>query len=278
MLFSCNRHINYLRISVTDRCNLRCSYCMPEDGIDHIAHSDIMSFEQICDFTRVAVSLGITKVRLTGGEPLVRRGIDSLFRMLGTIEGIEDLTLTTNGITLKEHIPALVESGVKRVNISLDTVDSERYREITRIGSIESVFAGIDEAISCGLEVKINQVILPYLSEKEIMDVKAFCDLKKIKLQRIRYFQPNVQKSLQDDNKSECKNLLDTMEYDRPYSCQDCNRIRLLSNGVIQPCLHSSILHSVDFSDIRGSIERAVEIKPDVGTVSDKCSLALTGG
>ena len=144
-----NRSIDYLRISVTDRCNLRCTYCMPEEGIQLIDHSDILSFEEIVEFTRGAVKNGITKIRLTGGEPLVRKGIVELVAMLASIEGLEVLSMTTNGILLSQFAMVLKEKGLHRLNISLDTLDADKFREITRGGDIEKV-KGLKQSLDTG--------------------------------------------------------------------------------------------------------------------------------
>ena len=128
MLDRFNRHINYLRISVTDRCNLRCTYCMPEEGITLLPHEDILTFDEITEFARVAVKNGIDKIRITGGEPLVRRGITKLVEMIASIDGVRDLSLTTNGILLEKFAGELKAAGLNRVNISLDTIDPERFK------------------------------------------------------------------------------------------------------------------------------------------------------
>ena len=130
------RHLNYLRVSVTDRCNLRCVYCMPPEGVKLMHHDDILRFHEILEVIRVAVELGVNKIRLTGGEPLVRRGIIDLVKDISTIRGIEDFSMTTNGILLDDFAVPLKEAGLQRVNISLDTLDAVRYRQITRIGDI----------------------------------------------------------------------------------------------------------------------------------------------
>src|SRR5664279_1180378 len=141
-----NRKLDYLRISVTDRCNLRCTYCMPEEGIKLFHHNEILSFNEIVGFTKAAVMNGVSKVRVTGGEPLVRKGITALVRMLSDIEEIKDLSMTTNGTLLKQFAKELKSSGLQRVNISLDTVDPEKFTKITRTGNIADVFEGIDAA------------------------------------------------------------------------------------------------------------------------------------
>src|SRR5664279_537199 len=136
MLDKFNRKLNYLRISVTDRCNLRCTYCMPEEGIKLYRHEEILTFSEITGFTRAAVANGVTKVRLTGGEPLVRKGITALVRMISEIKGIEDLSMTTNGTLLKLYAGELKAAGLQRVNVSLDTIDPEKFKRITRTGNI----------------------------------------------------------------------------------------------------------------------------------------------
>src|SRR3989304_5996895 len=141
------RRINYLRISVTDRCNLRCRYCMPEEGIPLIRHDDILTYEEILRIVHVFAREGISKVRLTGGEPLVRKGIVDFIYRISQIEGIEDLSLTTNGILLKEFAQDLKQAGLKRINISLDSLKRERFYQITRKDAFDRVWEGIEEAL-----------------------------------------------------------------------------------------------------------------------------------
>src|SRR5512133_385538 len=182
-----NRKLNYLRISVTDRCNLRCTYCMPEEGIKLFRHEEILTFSEIAGFTRVAVAGGVTKVRITGGEPLVRKGISALVRMISDIYGIEDLSMTTNGTLLKQFALELRESGLQRVNISLDTIDPEKFRKITRTGNITDVFEGIEAAKKAGLfPVKINCVIKDSREEEEAKAVARFCEENDLEIRYIR--------------------------------------------------------------------------------------------
>lgn len=153
--------IDYLRISITDRCNLRCVYCMPAEGVKSMSHEDILSYEELELFTRAAAAAGIRRVRLTGGEPLVRKGVVDFVRMLGGIEPGLKISLTTNGLLLAKYAGELKEAGLSRVNISLDTLDPETYRKITRVGELDQALAGLDAAIAAGLEpVKINVVVL----------------------------------------------------------------------------------------------------------------------
>ena len=152
------REINYMRISITDRCNLRCRYCMPQ-GVPLTGMSELLSYEEIVGVCQQAVSLGITRFKITGGEPLVRRGADTLVTMIKALPGVEQVTLTTNGILLKEYAPGLKIAGVDGINISLDTLDAVRFREITGFDALEKVLKGIDAALDAGLNVKINSVL-----------------------------------------------------------------------------------------------------------------------
>ena len=151
MLDRFDRKISYLRISVTDRCNFRCVYCMPAEGIPLKTHDDILSYDEIVEVVRIGVKLGVTKIRITGGEPLVRKNLPDLVRMISEIEGIEDIGLTTNGVLLPQMTETLKAAGLNRVNISLDTLNPEKFNKITRIGNVDDVFRGIDAALMAGL-------------------------------------------------------------------------------------------------------------------------------
>ncbi len=166
------RPIDYLRISVTDRCNLRCVYCMPEEGVPQCSHNDVLRYEEIVRVVRAAAALGICKIRLTGGEPLTRLGLVDLVRLIARVPGIDDLSMTTNGILLSHYAEALAEAGLQRVNISLDTLRPERFRAITRLGDLDEVLAGIAAAYRAGLTpVKINTVVIRDLNDDEVVDL-----------------------------------------------------------------------------------------------------------
>jgi cyclic pyranopterin phosphate synthase len=169
---SFNRPINYLRISVTDRCNLRCVYCMPAEGIKLMSHNDILTYEEIHTIARAAVGLGIDKLRLTGGEPLVRSGLPELVKMLAQIEGINDISLTTNGTLLSRYAGELKDAGLQRVNVSLDTLKPERFKQITRLGdNLDEVLKGIETAKKVGLNpVKLNTVVMAGINDDELLD------------------------------------------------------------------------------------------------------------
>ena len=167
-----NRSISYLRISVTDRCNLRCIYCMPPEGVPWRSHEEILRYEEIETVVRAAARLGITKVRLTGGEPLVRPGIVDLVHMLAHVPRVDDLAITTNGILLARYAAALAEAGLRRVNVSLDTLRPERFQRITRRGRLEDVLVGIEAARQVGLEpIKINTVVIRGMNDDEVVDL-----------------------------------------------------------------------------------------------------------
>ena len=252
MYDSFDRRIDYLRISITDKCNLRCVYCMPEEGVPRRSHEDFLSFEAITKIVRSAVSLGVTKVRLTGGEPLVKRDVVGLVRMLKEVPGLETLAMTTNGTLLPRYADELRHAGLDRLNISLDTLDPERYRSITRGGEIGRVLEGIDAALGAGFPVKINMVVMEDTGRGEIAGLRRFCESRGMTLQRIRHFSLTAEKN--DDHR-----------FDRPLPCAECNRIRLLAGGVLKPCLHSDDEIPVDPADIAGSLRRAVERKPARG-------------
>jgi GTP 3',8-cyclase len=171
LIDSCYRPINYLRISVTDRCNLRCVYCMPSEGIRLISHDEMLTYEEILTIVKAAVELGISKIRLTGGEPLVRAGLPEFISILAKVEGIEDISLTTNGILLKQYADMLKRAGLKRVNISLDTRNPEKFACITRHNKLAEVIEGIEAAKISGLNpVKINVVAMRGVNDDEILD------------------------------------------------------------------------------------------------------------
>ena len=168
---TCSRPINYLRISVTDRCNLRCIYCQPEEGIKLMQHEDILTYEEIVRITQAAAELGIAKVRLTGGEPLVRLNVTALINDISKIKGIDDISLTTNGVLLADSAEDLKKAGLKRVNVSLDTLKPDKFKMITRMGKFEQVMEGIEAARKFGLvPVKINVVAMRGVNDDEILD------------------------------------------------------------------------------------------------------------
>jgi len=245
-----NRKINYLRISVTDRCNLRCVYCMPEEGVKLLEHSAILSFDEIVSVVKAAVRKGVDKVRLTGGEPLVRKGIVDLVKMIGEIEGIKDYSMTTNAILLDKYADDLAKAGLHRVNISLDTLNPERFKRITRGGDIQKVFDGIQAAKKAGLKpIKINCVIKENNNEPDAVDVANFCKENGLHVRFIKEM---------DLEKGE----FSVVQGGSGGDCGHCNRIRLTANGMIKPCLFSDLEYSVRKLGAEKAIDSAIQNKP----------------
>jgi len=276
---SWGRQIQYLRISVTDRCNLRCVYCMPPEGIAWQPHTSILTYEEIAAVVRAAAAHGIRQVRLTGGEPLIRKGLERLVEMLAAIPGIEDIALTTNGWLLAGQAARLASAGLRRVNISLDTLRPERYTRITRGGSIERVWEGIQAAEDCGLEpVKINVVAARGLNDDELEDMAALALRHPWHVRFIELMPMQNQRRWGDDLPDPASAFIgvneilarlahlhpepveDTIglgparEYRLPGApgriglisplsdhqfCRRCNRLRLTADGSLRPCLMS---------------------------------------
>lgn len=252
-----NRIINYLRISVTDRCNLRCTYCMPEEGVPLIRHDDILRFEEIIEVIKVAVGMGITKIRITGGEPLVRKGIVGLVKKIACIPGISDFGLTTNGILLEEFAGQLSDAGLHRINISLDTLDPLRFSYLTRGGDIQRVIRGIHAAKKAGLSpIKINCVVRNSSGEPDATAVKQFCLEHGLEARFIHEM-------------SLANGRFTIVENGHGGDCLHCNRLRLTANGMIRPCLFNDIGFSIRDLGIRQALEMAVGMKPEKGTISN---------
>lgn len=261
-----NRNIDYLRISVTDRCNLRCRYCMPEEGVKLLRHEDILSFNEITEFTRVAVSNGISRVRITGGEPLVRRNIVALVGMIAGISGITDLSMTTNGILLGEYAVALKHAGLQRVNISLDAIDPRRYKYITRNGNVKDVLEGIGAATDAGLlPVKINCVVSESRNEKDARAVAEFCMKKNLAIRYIR------QMDL-------CRGFFSVVDGGTGGNCMICNRLRLTAKGKLKPCLFSPAEFDIRELGYEKALRLAVKNKPEAGINNNTGEFYNIGG
>lgn len=261
-----NRHINYLRISVTDRCNLRCTYCMPAEGIQLMDHKDILSFEEITEVVRVAVGQGIDKFRITGGEPLVRKDIVTLVSQLASIEGVKDLSMTTNGIFLEELAQSLKDAGLRRVNISLDTLDPLKFSEITRGGDLNRVLKGIKAAKDAGLEpLKINCVVYKSSNEKDALEVKEFGRINDLQVRFIK------QMNLETGEFS-------IVDGGNGGNCSICNRLRLTANGMVKPCLFDEQEFSVRELGAEKALLGALNCKPLKGCHNRKGSFYNIGG
>jgi cyclic pyranopterin phosphate synthase len=263
------RNINYLRISVTDRCNLRCVYCMPEEGVKSLSRNEILRFEDTIKIVKVAATLGINKIRYTGGEPLVMKDIDKLIYETSKIKGIHDIAITTNGILLSDMAGDLKKAGLKRVNISLDTLSSEKFKSITRIGDLDKVMEGIYKCLSLGLQpVKINTVLMRGINDTEFDDFLNLTRELPVDIRFIELMPIGEGAKMYEENKLSFTEILEehpelieieteksstaqmyklqgakgNIGFISPVSCkfcEDCNKIRLTSTGTIKPCLHS---------------------------------------
>jgi len=269
LLDSIGRTINYLRLSVTDRCNLRCTYCMPEAGIDKIAHGDILSYEELYRIARTAVSMGIDKIRITGGEPLVRKGIVHFLHQLSEIPGLEQLVLTTNGVLLEEMATDLYAAGVQRLNISLDSLNPKTFSQISRCGDLTRVLAGIEAAKACGFPIKLNMVVMRGINDHEILDFATLATSSAVTVRFIEYmpairehdWQRHVVPGTEILSRLAQRFSLIPLEQAKmagparnfriagtpgtlgvitPVSqhfCSDCNRIRVTASGLVKGCL-----------------------------------------
>ena len=265
MLDSYGRRVRYLRVSVTDRCNLRCTYCMPAEGVPFVPHERILSLERMALVVRAAASLGFDKVRLTGGEPLVRKGLPELVSMIREIPGIETLGMTTNGTLLAPVAADLARRGLSSVNVSLDTLDPGRFSAITRGGDVSDTVAGVRAARAAGLPVKLNVVIGDADDRADLDAVRAFAEAEGCAVQTIRRYRLDEEK-------------FDDERYERPAPCAACDRIRLLATGELKPCLHGDASVPVDFSDIEGSIRACVALKPACGSRASAHVVSAIGG
>lgn len=266
MLDSYKRNISYLRISVTDRCNLRCVYCMPPEGVKLLSHDDILSFDEIVEVVKTAVLFGITKVRITGGEPLVRKGIVDLVKQIAAIDGISDLAMTTNGILLEKFAADLKNAGLMRINVSLDTLDPDEYYKITRGGNINDVFKGLEAAKNSGFDpIKLNAVVFDPNDIEKKNKLKEFANINGYQIRFIS------QMDLRSGNFS-------VVEGGSGGDCASCNRMRLTADGFIKPCLFSDIAFSVRNLGAEKAIIYAISNKPEKGIVCFNNNFYNIGG
>ncbi|MBI5624626.1 MAG: radical SAM protein [Elusimicrobia bacterium] len=260
------RRIDYLRISVTDRCNLACDYCAPEGAAAKVEHAAILSFEEIADFTARGAELGIRKVRLTGGEPLLRRDLPMLVSMLSAIPGISDLAMTTNGILLPGSAAALKAAGLKRINVSLDAVDPARFRKLTHGGDVHAVFRGLEAALAAGLSpVKVNCVVQEGPDEPDAAAVRAWC--------QSRGLEPRFIKRM--DLK---EGRFSVVQGGSGGDCGRCSRLRLTSTGLLKPCLFSDLAFDIRALGHREALLLAVARKPERGAPGATHSFHQIGG
>lgn len=292
-----NREIKYMRVSLTELCNLRCRYCMPENGISKRHHDDMMTQEEIIKTIRVASRLGISKIRLTGGEPLVKKNILDIVSKIKEIDGIEEICLTTNGVLLGKYAKDLKDAGLDRINISLDTLNKEKFKYITRIGNLDDTLKSIDAALNLNFKrIKINTVLIGGFNDDEVYDIASLTknndlDVRFIELMPMydsgdfgeNAFIPceKVVEIMQNELKEKFNNVtLDKINSEKSsvaklykvsgwkghiglispvhnHFCSECNRIRLTADGKLKPCLHSNVEINVKGLD-ENSIEQKI--------------------
>lgn len=295
------RRINYLRLSVTDRCDMRCVYCMPAEGIPKLEHSEVLSYEELHQLAAAAVAVGIEKIRVTGGEPLVRKGIVNFLARLATIPGLRQLVLTTNGQLLDGMAAELRHAGVQRLNISLDSLRPAVFARITRCGDLERVLAGIRAAEAAGLPIKINMVVMRGVNDNEIADFAALtlkrdCSVRFIeymptknepgwqsllvpgeeilaRLGQDYHFTPIIRGELAGPARefqiAGAQGTIGVITALSGHFCQDCNRIRMTASGKIRNCLFAAeefdlraLLASGDAAALQAELRRLVDVKP----------------
>lgn len=290
------RQITYMRLSVTDLCNLRCRYCMPEDGICKKDHKEILTEEEMILAVQAAASLGVTKLRITGGEPLVRKNILSICQHVAEIEGIQEVCLTTNGILLPKLAKPLREAGVSRINLSLDTLNAEKYAHMTRRGTLDEAIAGLEAALSAGFDkIKINSVLIGGFNDDEIISLAELTKEYPIDVRFIELMPMYDNKDFDENSYIPCSVVLDKLPEAIPQTnindhgvaklyrlpdakgniglispvsahfCGQCNRIRLTADGKLKPCLHSSDEYSIkgmNLEEMKAQMEKAILAKP----------------
>ena len=290
------RAVNYLRVSVTERCNFRCQYCMPEKPFSWVPRENLLSFEELFLFMKVAMDEGVTKIRITGGEPLLREDLDSFIKMIHDYKPDIDLALTTNAYLLYQTAQKLKDAGLKRLNISLDSLKPEVAHKIAQKDVLAQVLKGIDKALEVGLGVKINMVPLKGINDNEILDIINYCRERGIKVRFIEYMENShasqtiegmhgreilekvkeghTIKALGREGASPSFNYLLDGEYEfgliDPHKhdfCENCNRIRLTAEGNLIPCLYFdealSIAKSVKEGDIEGASQVLAQVLKD---------------
>lgn len=299
MVDSFGRKIDYLRVSVTDRCNLRCAYCMPDRPFEWIEHNKILSFENIFSFVKIAIDNGIEKIRITGGEPLVRKGVENFVGLISKYAPNIDLAMTSNGVLLAQKAEILKQNGLKRVNISLDTLKPEIFEKISKRNLLDEVLKGIDKAVEVGFKVKLNCVVVRGINENEISEILNFGISKNAEVRFIEFMQNSHAldavkciganeileilyrdfkiSPLKKDPHSPSSLFLANDKYRfgiiSPHGeefCKSCNRIRLSAEGLLIPCLYFDEAMSIkkaladnNFDEVLRIFESVVANKPE---------------
>ncbi|MCM0647009.1 GTP 3',8-cyclase MoaA [Clostridium swellfunianum] len=301
MIDQWGRSVDYLRISITDRCNLRCKYCMPKNSVRFMPKEDLLTIDEIFRVAKLTSELGVKKIRITGGEPLVREGIIELIRDIKALENIEEVCMTTNGILLEENLERLISAGLDRVNISLDTLDETLFREITGGGDIKPVLRAVERCVEKGLKVKLNTVLMKNYNEKEILEFIKLTERYPIDVRFIEMMPIGAGKAFRSVTTDQAIALiseefqllhcesgnnndgpacyyktekgLGKIGFISPMShsfCRSCNRIRLTAEGFLKQCLHwkkgknleTLMRHGISDEDLIKVIEECIYLKP----------------
>lgn len=286
---SYDRVVDYLRVSVTERCNFRCQYCMPEKPFSWVPKENLLSFEELFEFMKIAIDEGVKKIRITGGEPLLREGLDQFIKMIYDYENDVDLAMTTNAFLLKGAAQKLKDAGLKRINVSIDTLKPEVAQKIAQKDVLKNVLEGIEEALKVGLKVKVNMVPMKSVNADEITDVLEYCKARGMSIRFIEYMEnAHASKEIKGMKSDELLKLLSskynftddgfdgsspshyfTMEDGyrfgiiEPYEddfCKQCNRIRLTAEGNLIPCLYFDEAMSISKAIKAGDIKAAAEV------------------
>ncbi len=287
------REVNYLRVSVTERCNFRCQYCMPEKPFSWVPQENLLSYEELFAFIKVAIDQGINKIRITGGEPLLRAKLDEFVKMISDYKSDIDLALTTNGYLLEETALALKQAGLKRINISLDSLKPEVAHHIAQKDVLAKVIKGIELANSIGLKIKINSVPMKGINDDEIIELLEYCKERNYPIRFIEYMENTHANDLKGLKSQEIKNIISTkynfkhVESEDPASpttsyqledgyifgiiephkddfCKTCNRIRLTAEGFLIPCLYFEDAMSIKDAIKEKDIKKATSILKEV--------------
>ena len=287
------RKVNYLRVSVTERCNFRCQYCMPEKPFSWVPKENLLSYEDLFEFIKVGIDKGIDKIRITGGEPLLRKGLDEFIKMIAQYKAGIDLALTTNGFLLKDTAQALKDAGLKRINISLDSLKPEVAHHMAKKDVLKTVIEGIDFANSIGLKIKINTVLIRGINDDEIIDLLEYCKKRDYPIRFIEYMENIHANELKGINTKEIQEIISkkysfkhvisedlsspTTNYQlsdgyifgiiEPHKddfCKSCNRIRLTAEGLLIPCLYFEDALSIKDAIKNKDIKKAASILQEV--------------
>ncbi|MFT5835444.1 MAG: cyclic pyranopterin phosphate synthase [Sulfurimonas sp.] len=296
---SYDRVVDYLRVSVTERCNFRCQYCMPEKPFSWVPKENLLSFEELFEFMKIAIDEGVNKIRITGGEPLLREGLDKFIEMIYKYDPSVDLAMTTNAFLLKGAAQKLKDAGLKRINVSIDTLKPEIAKQIAQKDVLKNVLEGVDEALKVGLKVKVNMVPMKTVNADDIIDVLEYCKARGMSIRFIEYMENSF--ASKDIKGLKSKELLEILsaKYEfsddgfdgsspshyytmkdgyrfgiiEPYEddfCKKCNRIRLTAEGNLIPCLYFdealSISKAIKAGDIKGAaqvLKEVIRTKPE---------------